>query len=133
MRGHVIEAATKGIPQIVFVGEHTGSLAESGWRPEPTPRAYRGERRTDQEPCYAVERTVSPVRVHSPVRYNPAPRICRARVSIQPGQMVPAQRAWSPVRLFGPGYPAPAQRTVSPVRLHSPVRPVPAPRIAGRR
>jgi hypothetical protein len=54
----------------------TGSVAESGWRPEPTPRAYRGGHRTGQAPCYAVERTVSPVRILSPVRYIPAPRIC---------------------------------------------------------
>ena len=36
-------------------------LAESGYRPEPSPRAYRGERGTGQAPCYAVKRTVSPV------------------------------------------------------------------------
>ena len=92
-------------------------MAESGWRPLPTPRAYRGERRTGQSPCYAVECTLSPVSVHSPVRYLPAPRIGRARVGVQPGRMVPAQRIWLLVRHYGPGYPAPALRTVSPVLL----------------
>ena len=98
-----------------------GRLAESGFRPEPTPRAYRGERVTGQAPCYAV-------RIHSPVRSVPAHRSCRARVGIQPGLIVPAQRSCSPVCLFGPGYPAPALCTVSPVRQHNSVRPVPAPR-----
>ena len=37
-----------------FGGRHTGSVAESGRRPEPTPRAYRGGRHTGQAPCYAV-------------------------------------------------------------------------------
>ena len=97
-------------------------MAGSGFRPEPTPRAYCGERVTGQAPCYAEMRTVSPVRIHSPVRSVPAPRICRARVGIQPGWIVPAQRSWSPVSgLFGPGYPAPALRAVSPVRQHNPV------------
>ena len=111
------------------IGGGTGRLAESGFRPESTPRAYREERVTGQAPCYAVICTVSPVRTHSPVHYIPAPRIDRARVGIQPGRIVPAQRIWPPVRLYGPGYPAPALRTVSPVRLHSPVRPGLAPRI----
>ena len=48
-------------PQKLF-GRHT---VESGYRPEPTPRAYRRERGTGQAPCYAVKRTVSPVHVHS--------------------------------------------------------------------
>ena len=100
----------------------------SGRRPEPTPHAYRGGRRTGQAPCYAVERTVSTVRMLSPVRYIPAPRICRARLRIQPGQMVPALLSRQPVCLLGPGYPTPALCTVSPVCLHSPVCPVPAPR-----
>ena len=47
---------------------------------------------TSQAPCYAALPSVSPVRMHSPVRYIPAPRICRARVGIQPGRIVPAQR-----------------------------------------
>ena len=34
-------------------------LAESGRRPEPTPRAYRGECVTGQAPCYAEMRKVS--------------------------------------------------------------------------
>ncbi|XP_055727839.1 uncharacterized protein LOC129816895 isoform X1 [Salvelinus fontinalis] len=123
-RGNVHERQ----PQNVFGRRHTGRLVESGRRPEPTPRAYCGERVTGQAPCYAVKRTVSPVCMRSPVRYIAAPRIGRARVGIEPGRMMPAQRIWSPVRLLGPGYPAPALRTVSPVRLHSPVRPVPAPR-----
>lgn len=104
---------------------------------------------TGQTPWYAVMRTVSPFRIHSPVRSIPAPRICRARGGIQPGRMVPAQHSWSPVHLLGPGYPAPALRTVSgasaqpspgsgrivpalrsrsQVHLHSPVCLVPAPR-----
>ena len=118
-RSYGNEASTRGSSKNVW-GGHTGSLAESGFRPEPTPHAYSRERGTGQAPCYAL------ARVHSPVRYIPAPRIGRARVGIQPGRMVPAQHAWPPVRLFGPGYPAPALRTVSLVRLHSPVRPVPA-------
>ena len=36
---------------------------------EPTPRAYRVECCIGQAPCYAVERTVSPVHIHSLVRY----------------------------------------------------------------
>ena len=105
-----------------------GSVAESDWRPEPTPCAYRGGRRPGQAPCYAVERTVSPVRILSQVRYMPAPRICRARVRIQPRRMVLALLSRQPVRLLGPGYPTSALRTLSPVCLHSPVRPVPVPR-----
>ena len=100
----------------------------SQFRPEPTPRAYRGERVTGQAPCYPVLRTMPSVCIHSPVRSVQAPRSGRARVGIQPGRIVPAQRSWPPVRLFGPDYPAPALRTVSPVRQQSPVRPVPAPR-----
>ena len=65
------------------------------------------------------------MRVHSPVRYIPAPRIGRARVGIEPSAMKPALRIWSPVHLLGPAYMAPALRTVSPVRLHSPV-PIPS-------
>ena len=48
-------------PNISWEG-HTGSVAKSGRRPEPTPHAYRGERLTGQAPCYAGRRTVSPVR-----------------------------------------------------------------------
>ncbi|XP_064877146.1 uncharacterized protein LOC135572648 [Oncorhynchus nerka] len=59
------------------------------------------------------------MRVNSPVRYIPDPRIGRARVGIQPGWMVPAQPAWPPVRLFGPGHPVPALRTVSPHQASS--------------
>ena len=76
--------------------------------------AYRGAGETGQAPCYAVKRTVSPVRVHSPVRYIPAPRIGRARVGIEPSAMKPALRIWSPVRLLGPAYMAPALRTGCP-------------------
>ncbi|XP_064812027.1 E3 ubiquitin-protein ligase TRIM15-like [Oncorhynchus masou masou] len=65
------------------------------------------------------------VRRHSPVRYIAAPRIGRARVSIEPGAMKPAQRIWSPARFLGPGYMTPAPRMVSPVRQHSPVRAIP--------
>ena len=98
-------------------------MAKAGRRPGPTPHAYRGERGrgTGQAPFYAVERTVSPVRVHSTVRYIPAP--CgQARVRIEPVAMKPALRIWSPVRLLGPAHMAPALRMVSPVRQHSPVR-----------
>jgi hypothetical protein len=104
-----------------------GSVAKSGRRPAPAPRACRGERGrcTGQALCYAVERTVSPVCVLSPVRYIPAPRIGWARVGIEPGAMKPALCIWSPVRLLGPAYMAPASRMVSPVRLHSPVQAIP--------
>uniref|UniRef100_A0A8C7HKJ1 Uncharacterized protein n=1 Tax=Oncorhynchus kisutch TaxID=8019 RepID=A0A8C7HKJ1_ONCKI len=109
---------------------HTGSVAKAGRRPATTSRAYRRERGTGQAPCYAVRRTVSPVRVHSPVRYTPAPRIGRARVGIEPGAMKPGQRIWSPMRLLGPVYMAPALRMVSPVHQHSPVWAIP-PRCTG--
>ncbi|KAM9429341.1 uncharacterized protein ACWYII_017500 [Salvelinus alpinus] len=105
-----------------------GSGPRAGRRPAPTSQANRGEREYGQTPCYAVERTVSPVRVHSPVRVIPPPRTGRARLGIEPGVMRPAQRVWSPVRLLGPAYMAPALRMVSPVRLHSPVRVIPPPR-----
>ncbi|XP_052366128.1 uncharacterized protein LOC127925321 [Oncorhynchus keta] len=104
----------------MYLGGHTGSVAKPGRRPAPTSCAYRRARETGQAPCYAVERTVSPVRVHSPVRYIPAPRIDRARVGVEPGAMKPALRIWSPVRLLGPAYMAPALRMVSPVCQHSP-------------
>ena len=100
-------------------------MAKSGRRPAPSPRAYCEERGTGQAACYAVRRTVSPVRRHSPVHYIAAPRIGRARVGIEPGAMKPAQRIWSPGRLLGPGYMAPALRMVSPVRQFSPVRAIP--------
>ena len=41
-------------PPIFWVGVTHGNVAESGWRPEPTPRAYRGEDVTGQAPCYRV-------------------------------------------------------------------------------
>ena len=113
-------------PQIFFGGGHTRCGTKPGSRPELTPRAYYEQRITGQAPCYAVERTVSPVRVHSPVRYRAAPRECHASVGIEPGRMVPAQRVWSPVRSLGPGYPAPALRAVSPGRWEGAVRPLPA-------
>ena len=50
--------ARKATPKY-FLGGHTGRLAEVGFRPEPTPHAYRG---TGQASCYAVMHTVSPVR-----------------------------------------------------------------------
>ncbi|XP_052312969.1 uncharacterized protein LOC118390079 isoform X1 [Oncorhynchus keta] len=110
----------------MFWGGHTRCGTKPGSRPELTPRAYYKQRITGQAPCYAVKRTVSPVRVHSPVRYRAAPRRCHASVGIEPGRMVPAQRVWSPVRSFGPGYPAPALRAVSPGRWEGAVRPLPA-------
>ncbi|KAM9528409.1 uncharacterized protein ACWYII_041088 [Salvelinus alpinus] len=105
-----------------------GSGPRAGRRPAPTSQANRGEREYGQTPCYAVERTVSPVRVHSPVRVIPPPRTGRARLSIEPSAMRPALHIWPPVRLLGPAYMAPALRMVSPVRLHSPVRVIPPPR-----
>nr|XP_046204220.1 pistil-specific extensin-like protein [Oncorhynchus gorbuscha] len=78
-------------------------------------RANRGGRCTGQAPCYAVECTVSPVRVLSPLRYIPAPHIWQARVKIQPGRMVPALLSRSPVRLHGPVHPVPPPRTRPPV------------------
>ena len=74
------------------------------------------ERGNGMAPCYAVRRTVSPV------RYIAAPRIGRARVGIEPGAMKPAQRIWSAVHLLGPGHMAPSLGMVSPVRQHSPPR-----------
>ena len=82
-----------------FRGRHTGRLVESGFRPDLTPRAYRVELETGRALCYAVMRTMSLVRSHSPVRYIPAPRIGWARVVIQTGRMVPAQHSWLPVWL----------------------------------
>ena len=116
-------------PQKCIGGWLTGSIAMPGKRLAQTPCAYRGAIETGQAPCYAVVRTVSPVRVHSPVRYIPAPRISRTRLSVEPNAMKPALRIWSPVRLLEPAYMAPALRLVSPVRLHSPVR---AAALAGR-
>ena len=69
-------------------------MAESGFRPEPTPLAYRGERVTSQAPCYPVLSTMPSVSIDSPVRSLQAPRSGRARVGIQPGRIVPAQRSW---------------------------------------
>ncbi|XP_071218846.1 protein rtoA-like [Salvelinus alpinus] len=66
--------------------------------------------------CLSSRTPTSPDVTEGPVRSEPARRKCHARVGIQPGQIVLAQRSWSPVRRFGPGYPAPALRTVSPVR-----------------
>jgi hypothetical protein len=111
-------------PKMYWRG-HTGSVAKSGRRPEPTPRSYRGERWIGLAPCYAVRRTVSPVHRHSPVRYIATPRIGRARVGIDTGAMMPAQGIWSPVHLLGTVYMASTLRTVSLVRQHSPVRSVP--------
>ncbi|KAM9423345.1 uncharacterized protein ACWYII_020534 [Salvelinus alpinus] len=112
-------------PQKFFGGGLERSVAKPGSRPERTPRAYYKHRVTGQAPCYAVKRTVSPVRAHSPVRYRAAARKCHVSVGIQPGRIVPAQRVWSPVRSFGPGYPAPALRAVSPERWEGAVRPMP--------
>ncbi|XP_064858638.1 proline-rich protein 36-like [Oncorhynchus nerka] len=119
---------------------HLASLA----RPVPSQHysalrsANHGECGAGLAPCYAVVRTVSPVRVLSPVRYIPASHICRARVKIQPGRLVPALLSRSPVRLHGPVHPVPpphtsppvaAPRTRLPVRVLGPVPPMPAPRI----
>jgi hypothetical protein len=70
---------------------------------------------TVKDPGCGRKYRVSPVRIQSPVCSIPTPRICQARMGIQPGRMVPVQRSWSPVHLLGPGYPAPALRTVSPM------------------
>ena len=120
---HGDQGSPRGSPKNVLGGGHTGSVAKSGRRPAPTPRAYRGERWNGQAPCYAVKRTVSPVLRHSPVGYIAAPRI--GRVGIEPGAMKPAQRIWSPVHLLGPGYMAPALRMAYQVCQHSPVRSIP--------
>ena len=65
MREHGWQGSPRGsLQHFLGKGAH-GSVAESGWRPEPTPHAYRGGRRTGQALCYAVEHTVSPVRVLS--------------------------------------------------------------------
>ena len=122
-RQHGSRARSQSVSPKNVLGGHTGSMAKPGRRPVPTSCAYR--RGTGQAPCYAVERTVSPVRVHSPVRYIPAPRIGRARVGSETGAMKPALRIWSSVRLLGLAYMAPALRMVSPVRQHSPVRAFP--------
>ncbi|XP_064811669.1 uncharacterized protein LOC135526929 isoform X2 [Oncorhynchus masou masou] len=119
--------ARESAPKMYWWGL-TGSMAKPGRRPAPTSCGYRGARETGQAPCY----TVSPVRVHSPVRYIPAPRIGRARVGIEPSAMKPALRIWSPVRRLGPAYMAPALRMVSLVRLHSPMRAIPPRSLAGR-
>ena len=132
-------------------------MAESGWRPEQTPGAYRGERVTGQTPCYAVMRTVSPVCIHSPVCSIPAPRICRARMGIHAGSalLVSSTQPWTRISCAGSAYcvsSGSAQASVScasaphlpgssehPARMHCasstlqasnapPVRPVPAPR-----
>ena len=119
-------------------GGLTGSMAMPGRRPAQTPCAYRGARETGQAPCYAMERTVFPVRVHSPVRFIPALRIGRARVGIEPGKVGQDWCSRAPVRLHGPVYPEPpphtsppvaAPRTRLPVRVLAPVSPVPAPHI----
>ena len=60
-------------PQIFLGGGHTRCGTKPGSRPELTPRAYYKQRITGQAPCYAVKRTVSPVRAHSPVRYRAVP------------------------------------------------------------
>ncbi|XP_064789069.1 uncharacterized protein LOC135511508 [Oncorhynchus masou masou] len=90
------------------------------WRYEEAARQHGWKPERQTQKCIGGRHTGSVVK--------PAPRICRARVRIQPGQMVPALLSRQPVGLLGPGYPAPALRSVSPVCLHSPVRPVPAPR-----
>ncbi|XP_064882131.1 uncharacterized protein LOC135574620 [Oncorhynchus nerka] len=123
---HGSATGTRGSPPKKIGGGHTRCGTKPGSRPELTPRVYDKQRITGQAPCYAVKRTVSPVRAHSPVRYRAAPRKCHASVGIEPGRMVPAQRVWSPVLSFGPGYPAPALRAVSPGRWEGAVRPLPA-------
>ena len=74
---------------------------------------------------------MSPVRVHSPVRYIPAPCIGWARVSILPGRVVPVPQTKPPVCLSSPVSPVPASRTRPPVCLPSLVSPVPPVMIHG--
>ena len=74
-------------PQKCIGGGTQGVWRSQVGEPTPTSCAYRRVRGTGQALCYAVECTVSPVRVHSPVRYIPAPRIGRARVGIEPGKV----------------------------------------------
>jgi hypothetical protein len=77
----------------------------------------REEHGTSQAPCFEEICNVSPVRIHSPVRSVPAARTCRAKGSLQPGQVVPAQHSWCPVCLLSPGYPsAPSQPSASYAR-----------------
>ena len=47
----VSEAGTRGSPRQKMWGVHTGRLAESGYRPEATPCAYRKQRGTGQVLC----------------------------------------------------------------------------------
>ncbi|KAM9568800.1 uncharacterized protein ACWYII_027769 [Salvelinus alpinus] len=116
-------------PPNFFGGKgHTGSVAESGSRPEPTPRAYRGEYGTGQNPCYGVMLTVLRWSIHRPVCSVPASRICRVEAGIQPERVVPALLSRPPVHLHGPVYPVPRPRTRPPACLPSLVSPVPAPR-----
>ena len=77
----------KVTPKNVLGGGLEGRIVMPGRKPAHTPCAHRWARETGQAPCYAVVRTVSPVRVHSPVRYIPAPCIGRARVGIEPGKV----------------------------------------------
>ena len=66
---------TRGSPPKNWRG-NTRCGAKPGSRPALTPRAYYKQRVTGQAPCYAVKRTVSPVRALSPVRNRVAPREC---------------------------------------------------------
>ena len=86
-----------------------------GSKPAHTPCAHRWARETGQAPCYAMERTVFPVRVHSPVRFIPVLHIGRARVGIESGKLGQAWCSRAPVRLHGPVYPVPPPRTSTPV------------------
>lgn len=73
-------------PQEFFWGGHTGSLARRKKSRKPATRGYMEERMGWRALCCAEERTISPIRTHSPVRVIPAPRRCRARAGIQPGR-----------------------------------------------
>jgi hypothetical protein len=64
--------------------------------------------------------TLRTMSLHSPVRPVPAPCICRASITIQPGRVVSALHSRPPVRLPSPIPPVPTPRTRLPVRLQGP-------------
>ena len=61
MRRQIIDGSPKSHSKLFFGGGNTGKLAEL------TPCAHGKECGTGQAPCYAVKRTVYPVRMHSTV------------------------------------------------------------------
>ena len=98
VREHGSQGSPRGSPRF---GGHTGNVAESGWRAEPAPSAYRGEHGIGQAPCYGVMPIVSRPSIHRPVCSVPASR-CRVEADIQPERVGPALRSRPPVSLHGP-------------------------------